>query len=210
MPSFLHHFIRFFFHLGIWGPLVLGTLDSSFLFVPIGNDLLVVALAARHHDEVPIYIVMAACGSALGVFFLDLVARKVGEEGVQRVTGRRRFAFLKRKIAERGMHGLILASLAPPPFPFTMLVATTSALGYPRRRLILTVGLSRAVRFTILSLLAIRFGRQILHVVNLPAFKWTMVGFIVICLIASVFSIANWVRSSRTAYGRPVGAKQPA
>ena len=32
------------------GLLVLGILDSSFLFAPWGNDLLVVAMTARHPD----------------------------------------------------------------------------------------------------------------------------------------------------------------
>lgn len=153
---------------------------------------------------------MAGCGSTIGVFILDIVARKIGEEGVQRVSGPKRFSLLKRKIAEHGTRGLIIASLAPPPFPFTMLVATTSALGFPRGRLLWTIGLSRTVRFTILSLLAIRFGRHILRVVNLPVFKWTLVGFIILCVVVSIFSVGNWIRGSRTPRVSPVGSNQPA
>ncbi len=61
---------------------------------------------------------------------------------------------------------LVVACLAPPPFPFTMVVATNSALGYPRQRLLLTVAISRGVRFLILGLLAIKFGRAILRIAN--------------------------------------------
>ena len=32
------------------GLLVLGILDSSFLFAPLGNDLLVVAMSAHYHS----------------------------------------------------------------------------------------------------------------------------------------------------------------
>lgn len=173
----------------------MGVMDSSFLFLPFGNDLLVVGLVARHHDGFLLYVLSAVCGSTLGVFLLDLVARKGGEAGVQKVAGPKRFDYLKRKIAERGGTAIVVGCLAPPPFPFTMVVATNSALGYPRRRLLWTVALSRTVRFLILGLLAIKFGRTILRIANSEPFKWTMIAFIVLCLIGSVFSILKWVRS---------------
>jgi hypothetical protein len=93
----------------------------------------------------------------------------------------------------------VVGSLAPPPFPFTMVVAVNSALGYPRLRLLWTVAASRAVRFTILSLLAIRYGRTILHIANSDAFKWTMIVFSVLCIVGSVLSILKWVRAGRRA-----------
>ena len=47
------------------GLLVLGILDSSFLFAPLGNDLLVVAVTARHRDipEMLYYAGMSTVGS---------------------------------------------------------------------------------------------------------------------------------------------------
>ncbi len=182
----------------------MGTMDSSFLFVPVGNDLVIVLLVARHHAHWWIYVVTGVCGSALGVFFLDLVARKVGETGVQKIAGQKRFNYLKRKIGERGAGALILACLSPPPFPFTMVVATTSALEYPRRKLLLIIAGSRAVRFTILALLALKYGRGILRIVNSSPFKWTMIAFVFLCIAGSVFSIVKWVRGSR---GRTAAAQ---
>ena len=196
MSNFFQPLLHFLIQMGYFGPLLMGVLDSSFLFLPFGNDLLVVALVARHHNGFPFYVISAACGSTLGVFLLDVIARKAGEAGVQKVSGQRRFEYLKRKIGERGGRAIVVGCLAPPPFPFTMVVATTSALAYPRRRLLITVAITRAVRFLILSLLAIRFGRTILRVANTPAFKWTMAVFILICLTGSVLSILKWVRSS--------------
>jgi membrane protein YqaA with SNARE-associated domain len=185
--------------MGYFGPLVMGVLDSSFLFLPFGNDLLVVSLVARHHQDFILYVLSAATGSTLGVLLLDLVARKAGEEGIQKVAGSKRFDYLKRKIGEKGGKALVLGSLAPPPFPFTMLVATNSVLGYPRSRLLWIVWLARALRFTIIGLLALKFGPAILRIINSSAFRWTMVAFIAICLVGSAFSIANWVRKSRRA-----------
>lgn len=173
----------------------MGVMDSSFLFLPFGNDLLVVAMVARNHGGWPFYVISAAAGSTLGVFLLDLLARKGGEAAVRKVAGRKRFEYLRRKIGERGGTAIVVGCLAPPPFPFTMVVAVNSALGYPRLRLLWTVAAARAVRFTILSLLAIKFDRTILRIANSDWFKWTMVGFSILCLVGSVFSILKWVRS---------------
>jgi len=182
----------------------MGIMDSSFLFLPFGNDLLVIALVARHHDGWPFYVLSAVCGSTVGVWLLDLVARRVGERGVQKIAGRWQFARLKRMIEKKGGIVLIVGCLSPPPFPFTMAVATTSALGYPRTKLLGTVAASRAIRFVILSFLAIKFGRAILHIMNTDAFRWTMVLFIILCLAASAYSAARWLRGRPTR--RPAAA----
>jgi membrane protein YqaA with SNARE-associated domain len=194
LSNFFHHLLRFLFHLHYFGPFVMGVMDSSFLFLPFGNDLLVVGLVARNHGGWPLYVLSAVCGSTLGVFLLDLVARKGGEAGVQKVAGPKRFEYLRKKIGEHGGAVVALGCIAPPPFPFTMVIAVNSALGYPRRRLLWTVAGARAVRFTILSLLAIQFGRTILRIANSEGFKWTMIVFTMLCIVGSVFSIVKWVR----------------
>ena len=195
--------------MGYFGPFVLGIFDSSFLFLPFGNDLLVLTLTARHHQGYLIYVLSAALGSALGVLLLDLFARKLGEGGVTKVVGKRRFSYLKRKVSEHGAKALVLACLAPPPFPFTMAIAVNSGLGYPRKRLLLIVAGSRAVRFLILGALAIKYGRAIIHIINSNWFKDFMYGFTALCLIGSVLSVVNWIRKSRSR--RSVApAEQPA
>jgi membrane protein YqaA with SNARE-associated domain len=198
LQRFFHPLLRFLFHLGYFGPFAMGVLDSSFLFLPFGNDLLVVALTARHHDGYLVYVASATVGSVLGVLLLDLCARKIGESGVTRVAGQQRFTSLKRKIDEFGGKTLVTASLAPPPFPFTMVVAVNSALGYPRKRLLVIVALSRAARFLILGALAIQFGRVVIHIVNSAGFRYFMYCFTAICVVGSVFSIATWIRKGRS------------
>jgi membrane protein YqaA with SNARE-associated domain len=209
MNGLLHHLLRFLFHLGYFGPFVMGIFDSSFLFLPFGNDLLVVALTARHHNLYLIYVASAVCGSTLGVFFLDLIARRIGEEGVARVASQRRFDVLKSKISKYGGRAIVTGSLAPPPFPFTMVIAVNSALGYPRKRLLMLIALSRGIRFLILGALAIKFGRTILHLANASGFKYFMYCFTAICIAGSALSITTWVRKARPGKSQPPNV-QPA
>ncbi len=197
MSSFFQTLLRFLLHLGYFGPFVMGVMDSSFLFLPFGNDLLVVAMVARHHQGYLLYVISAVCGSTLGVFLLDLVARKGGEVGVQKLAGPKLFRRLKAKMSQRGAVALVTGCLAPPPFPFTMMVATESALGFPKWRLLGIVAAARASRFLLLGFLALKFGRQILRIMSSTAFKWSMAGFIALCLIGSIFSILKWIRSAR-------------
>ena len=61
--------LALFWKFGGLGLLVLGILDSSFLFAPLGNDLLVVAMTARKHS-IPLmlyYAGMSTIGSVLGL-----------------------------------------------------------------------------------------------------------------------------------------------
>ena len=198
MSNFFHHAFRILLATGYFGPFLLGAADSSFLFLPIGNDLLIVALVARHHQDLWIYVLSGACGSTVGVYFLDVVARAIGETGVQSMTGKRRFEYLKRKASQKAALFIALACLAPPPFPFTMVVATTSALGYPRKKILATVFGCRVVRFSILGFLAIKYGQSIMRIINTPVFKWSVGAFGALCLIMSGFTIAKWVRTSRS------------
>jgi membrane protein YqaA with SNARE-associated domain len=203
LSHILHPLLRFLFHIGYFGPLLMGVLDSSFLFLPFGNDLLIVVLTARHHEGYLLYVLSAVLGSTIGVFLLQLVGRKLGDEGIQRVAGEKRFRYLQRKIGEHGGLALVIACLAPPPFPFTMVVAITAALGYRKVRLLSAVAASRAVRFLILGYLAIKFGRTIIHIVNSAPFRWTMVGFILLCVVGSVYSVMGWWRRGRAPLRTP-------
>jgi len=192
--NLLHRFLSFLLYLGYGGPFLIGVLDSSFLFLPFGNDLAIVILVARHHQGYLLYVLSAVCGSTLGVYFLDLIARKAGEKGVQRIAGERKFNRLKGKIEKNGGRALVVGCLAPPPFPFTMVVAAESALGYPRYRLLSIVAASRCLRFLILGFLALKFGHQIIAVTKSAPFRWSMIVFIALCVIGSIFSIRNWLK----------------
>jgi membrane protein YqaA with SNARE-associated domain len=181
-------------HIGYFGPFFMGALDSSFLILPFGNDLVVLLLVAHNHRAVVWYIIAAACGSTVGALMLAVVARKLGEQGITRIAGKRRYDRLKGHVSRHAATAVAIGGLAPPPFPFTTVIAGTAALNYPIWRILVVNFFARTVRFTLLSLLAIKFGRQVLQIAGSSAFKWTMIAFIVLCVIASAFSITKWLR----------------
>ncbi len=190
--------IHFLFHIGYLGPFLMGVLDSSFLVLPFGNDLLVVGMVARHPREFLWYVISAASGSTVGAFLLASVSRKLGEDGICKIFGQSRCKKLKKRVGRRFGVAVALAGLAPPPFPFTVVIAAVAALSYPQWKILVINFCARGVRFTVLSLLALKFGRDILSIAQSVPFKWSMAAFIVLCFVASGFSIAHWLREPRT------------
>ncbi len=194
---FLRPLLHFIFHLGYFGPLVMGVLDSSFLILPFGNDLVVVGLVAQHPHRAAWYVLTAAIGSTLGALLLALVARKLGEQGFEKFAGTRAHERIKKRMGNHAGIAVAVGGLAPPPFPFTTVIAGSAALGYPLWRILVINFFARLARFALLSLLAKHFGRQVLHVAQSVPFEWAMAVFIGICVVASGFSIAHWVRKPR-------------
>jgi len=199
MHALLKSLAHFFFSLGGVGLLLLGVLDSSFLFMPLGNDLLVIALTASRHQFVAYYVAMATTGSVAGVAFTDWVSRKGGKKGIEGNGKTRRVRYIERKVQQNGGLALAFAALMPPPFPFTPFIIVASALQYPRKKLLGIIGVARGIRFGIEGWLALIFGRGIIRMGQDPNVQWAIIGLVVISMTGSVWSIWNWVRKSRTA-----------
>ncbi len=210
MKTFLIGFLHFIFHIGYFGPLLMGILDSSFLVLPFSNDLVVVGVVAHHHHGTAWYILSAACGSTIGVLLLALVARKLGEEGIKKVAGEKRFESLHARIGNRAGAAVALAGLAPPPFPFTTVIAAVAAIDYPIWRIMVFNFCARAVRFAILAVLALKFGKTVLSIARAPAFEWSMFVFITLCVVASAFSIWRWWRKTRKEANSPASRQSAA
>ncbi len=192
MEPFFHHLFRFAYHSGSLGLFCVGVLDSSFLFVPLGNDFLMLGLSARHHDRVPFYVMAATLGSVLGILITLWVSKKGGEKIKDRRG--RAWKYVESKMKKHAGWALTLGSLMPPPFPFTLFVAAAGALRVPLKKVLPYVAAGRLVRFTIEGVLAVIYGRWILSLANSPALKTTMIVMIVIAIGGSAYSIVSWVR----------------
>jgi len=192
---------RFFAHLGGFGLLLLGILDSSFLFMPLGNDLLVVALTANHHQRMLYYAAMASAGSVVGCFLTDLVCRKGGEKGLEKNFSGRTMDYVQKKIKNHAGPALAVACLLPPPFPFTPFVIVMAALQYPRWKLLGIVAAGRLIRFTAEGWLAIVYGRRILEMAKNPLLQQIVIGLVVISIAGSAWSIYSWVKRARAGHG---------
>lgn len=199
--------IRFFLGLGAFGLIGMGVLDSSVLFLPFGNDLLVVALTARNPGRFWLYALVATLGSLLGCLITDWISRKVGKAGIENMVKADRLSSVQNRLKKHTFWALGSAALMPPPFPFTIFLIASSALQISRWRVMTAVGVGRLVRFTILAALAAKYGRQILKFAERDELQYFVIALAVISVAGSIFSIMKWVRSARK---RPERAPEPA
>ena len=196
-PTWGRGLIRFFVRLGVFGPLLLETLDSSFFYVPLGNELLLFALihGADARWMWAAYALSGAIGSVLGVLLLDWAVRRIGREGVERMVKPRRFERIKRRMETHTGWVVFLASALPPPFPFRVTMMTASALQCPRPRILLSVFAGRAVRFVTEALLILYFGRAFLRVMESDAFEYFIYALSLVAVVGSAVLIYKLVKS---------------
>jgi membrane protein YqaA with SNARE-associated domain len=187
--------------LGGTGILLLGILDASLLFFPLGIDLLLVGLTARHHDRWFFYAAMATIGSVIGCFTTDWIGRKGGEAGLEKRLSKRRFQFIQKRVQGSAGVALAVASVAPPGFPFTPVVLVAAALKYPRVKLLAIVAVFRLVRFTGEALLAVRFGRRVLKVAESKTAETAIFAVVMISLAGTLWVLISWWMQSRKSAG---------
>lgn len=190
--------------LGGLGLFIMGILDSSFLFLPFGNDVLLIALVSNNRDSSIwiLYVIMSAIGSVVGILILDVLMRRMGEGGLERFVKPDKVKRLKAKMESKAGRAIFIATILPPPFPFTAVVMTASALQTPRKNIVIAVLSGRLIRFTIEALLALYFGRQVLKFLQSDIVEYCIYVFIAIAIIGSIFSIRKWVsKPKRDAVG---------
>ena len=188
--------LRFFLRLGIFGLFLLSALDSSFLVLPFGNDLLLIALVSRNRDSFIwiAYVLVSAIGSLAGVFIIDLIMRKAGEKGLERFISRRKIEKFKNKIENKAGISVFIATVLPPPFPFTPVVMTASAFQTPRAKLFGAVFFGRLVRCTTEAVLALYFGRKLIAYINSDVVTYAVYGLIGVAAVLSTLSLITWLR----------------
>ena len=190
--------LRFMLRLGMPGLFLMSALDSSFLVLPFGNDLLLIALVSSNRESLIWigYVIVSAIGSVLGVFVIDLLMRKAGEKGLERFVKPKKLERLKQKLENKLGITVFVATVAPPPFPFTPVIMTASALQCSRKKLLGIVFVGRIIRYTVEAILALYFGRQLITYLNSDVVSYVVYGLIALAIVLSSLSLIRWLKRS--------------
>jgi membrane protein YqaA with SNARE-associated domain len=170
------------------GLIVMGILDASiFFFLPLGIDFVAIVMTARKPGLFWLYTVLATLGSTVGSGGTYWIGRAIGEKGLPRFVRPRQLERVRARV-ERG--GAVVAALAviPPPFPFTPFVLGAGALELDLVPFFAALVLARVVRFSVETVLAYRYGSQILHWMETPAFEAVVGGLVVLAVVGSIVS----------------------
>jgi membrane protein YqaA with SNARE-associated domain len=180
------------------GILVLAVLDSSMLFfLPAAIDTAVIVLSAGDEHFFWMYPLLASAGSVIGASVTYAVGRKIGETGLDRWISKKQMKKVRSRIDQQGVFAMGFTGLLPPPFPLTPFVLTSGALGLDARKFLVTLGLTRLVRFGTISALARLYGRRIIGWLESDVFQYALGSMMIVALIGTAISIVQVIRKAR-------------
>ncbi len=184
---------RWIFHLGGLGFIPLGLLDSSVIPLPGSMDVLTIVLSARKPQLWVYYALMATVGSVIGGFVTYRLARKGGKETLERKLTPRMRERVYRIFGRWGFGAVAIAALLPPPTPLIAFVLTAGAMQYSVKKFLCALTLGRIVRYSILALLAARYGRKVLTVISQHGHPVliAVIGLIVTAILVFVVILAS-------------------
>jgi len=147
--------------LGFWGVGAVAVLDSS--SIPVPMDLIVAGYAWSDAHRFYLYVLMAAVGSAIGGLVPYWIGRAGGEIFLMKRIDRTRFERMRDRFEKQEFLALMIPSMLPPPTPWKLFVFASGVFEMRVLTFMLAVAAGRALRFTVVSLLTIEYGPQIVH-----------------------------------------------
>jgi membrane protein YqaA with SNARE-associated domain len=187
-------FWTFLQSLGPWGVLLAAGLDGAGVPLPGAVDAVVVAFAYQRPASAWLYVGLAALGSAAGCLVLYLIGYLGGELFIERRMNRVKFDKIRNDFEDHPILTLALPAVLPPPFPFKIFVLSAGAFEMRWTHLLGVIFVARLVRFGILSVLAIRFGPNIVELGNNAIHKHLLLTLLSVVFIVG---IVIWVRKKR-------------
>lgn len=149
--------------LGGLGLVLLGIADNSVIPLTGSMDVLTIWLAARHREPWPYYALMATLGGVIGGYITYSLARKGGEQAMERKLSKKRAAQVCKAFGRWGFAAVAIPALLPPPFPFVPFLLAAGAMQYSRKKFLAALALGRGVRYFIVAAIGFVYGRHILR-----------------------------------------------
>ena len=165
-------FAAYLSHLGAFGLFSLAILDSLPFPTFGGPDILIAILAARHRAPWYEYSAATTAGSLIGAFLTFRLARHAGVAYLYKYFGTGRVPRLLKLFEVWGTGALAISAAVPFPTPTSFLFAAAGVSEYPVKKFLLVVGLCRAVRYSLIAVLAMHYGRHFVRAVRHPDQYW--------------------------------------
>jgi membrane protein YqaA with SNARE-associated domain len=188
--------------LGMFGVFALAFIDSAAIGMPL--DPVVAWYVYNDKLRFWIYVLLAAAGSAAGSLIIYFIGKKGGEALLHSRMSHDRVERMRVRFEDREFVTLMVASVLPPPTPFKLFLISAGVFQMRVDRFLLSIFAGRAIRFTILALLTIKFGPQVVNVVNGLIRDHLLVTLVVLAVGVAATLIYIYTRKRRRA---PVPAR---
>jgi membrane protein YqaA with SNARE-associated domain len=145
--------------LGSWGVFCIAFIDSAFWGMPLDPVVAGYCYASPH--KAPFYVVMASAGSALGSVIIYFIGEKGGELLLEKRVGKARMNRMRDQFERHEFLTLMLPAMLPPPTPFKAILLAAAVFQMHLRDFLLAIFIGRLLRFSLLAVLTLMFGPQI-------------------------------------------------
>jgi membrane protein YqaA with SNARE-associated domain len=159
VKSGLETFGKWLMTFGVFGLFTVTLLDSAFVPLPSGPDLILITLSVAEPSWMPVYALAATVGSTIGCTLLYLAARRAGMRALRRVGAERRER-IENLLGRYDMLAVMIPSLMPPPFPFKPFVLSAGVFKLKITRFVIAIFVGRAIRYLVEGWLAVELGDQ--------------------------------------------------
>jgi membrane protein YqaA with SNARE-associated domain len=146
--------------LGIWAVPAFAAVDAALLGMPL--DAIVAGYAYARPHRVILYAALAAAGSALGSILIYEIGYKGGEVLLVNRIGRARFDRIRSSFERHEFWAIMVPSMLPPPTPFKLFVLSAGVAEMNFWHFLAAIFSGRFLRFTVISLIVINYGPEIL------------------------------------------------
>jgi membrane protein YqaA with SNARE-associated domain len=170
-------------HLGVLGLFFVAALDSSPIPTFGAPDILIAILSASHRNPWWEYAVTAIAGSIAGAYITFRLARKAGSAYLDKKFKKGKVSKFLKVFKKWGTGSLAASAIIPLPTPTTLFFAAAGASDYPPGKFLIVVAISRAIRYSVIALVADLYGRRFIRALRHPVQYWGwMLLFVAITL----------------------------
>jgi membrane protein YqaA with SNARE-associated domain len=188
--------MRWLFHLGGPGLILLGLFDNSIIPLPGSVDVLTIYLAARHREPWFYYTIMATIGALIGGYLTYRMARKGGKETLEKKFSQRKAKKVYAIFERWGFAAVAIPAVLPPPVPIVPMLLAAGAMQYPPKKSLGALAVGRGVRYTILGYLGRHYGRYILKFFD--QYYWpVLIALIAFSVAAGLYGLFEYKRRQK-------------
>jgi membrane protein YqaA with SNARE-associated domain len=173
IKNFLAKYTAFFLHLlsvlGIWGAFVIAAVDSAAFGIPLDPVMAGYAMMYANRQQpwmIALAILLASAGSAVGSLVPYWIGRKGGEPLLLKKISHSRLEQLRDRYESWEFFSVMVPSMLPPPTPMKLIILAAGAFEMRPHVFALAIFIGRALRFTLLSWIVVRYGPGMLRVIG--------------------------------------------
>ena len=195
-------------HLGALGVFAVAIFDSSIIPLPIpGSTDLLLLLLVSHGGNPWLQTACAITGSIIGGYTTWHLGKKGGEAAMKRWISARMLKRVNAWVADHPILSVFLPAILPPPIPLSPFILASGALGVPRGRFLAAYSAARILRYSLVSWLAIRYGRHVVRLWDQELGKWSaplLWTFLALSVAGLGYGIWKFRRLRRSDAGSPL------